>query len=248
MHDFFDQFVQIELDSFSTMIKSVADKMSEQMVRIIDSQLIQPWSTLAVSGITDSLSKRLQNNYLVNREQNSDSHEADQKKYDELKSKDELTPEEAAFMQNYGKYRTFAEQINYNAKDHCIAYSQCEMAYHAGRNDNAAGSSSNNREAKKIAEEIRNGKEATIAEMTATAKLNGVTLKVVDNKDYVLSQEEIDNGVEVIYVERGAENKIGHAYYWDKSTGQFVDPQFERKRLLLRLLQQDPRATRLVRR
>ena len=227
MNAFYDRFVQIELDDFSTIIKSVADKLSEQMVRIIDSQLIQPWSTLAVSGITDSLSKRLQSNYLVNREQNSESHEADQKKYDELKKKDNLTPEEAAFMNGYGKFRTFAEQINYNAKDHCTAYSQCEMAHHAAQDDRTAGSSSNEKEAKKTAAEIRNGKEANIAEMMATAKKNEVTLKIVDDKDYVLSQEEIDSGVEVIYVERGAENKIGHAYYLDKNTGKFVDPNSE---------------------
>ncbi|CAF4493249.1 unnamed protein product, partial [Rotaria magnacalcarata] len=131
MKSFCDNYMQVEYDSFSVIIKSVADKITEQLIQIIESQLIQPWSTLAVSSVTNSISNRIQHNYLTDKNQNSDSHNKDQEKYDELKNKTNLTEEEQMFMKNYGKYRTITEQINYNAKDYCIAYSQCEIIYHS---------------------------------------------------------------------------------------------------------------------
>ncbi|CAF4652260.1 unnamed protein product, partial [Didymodactylos carnosus] len=45
MKFFCDNYMQVEYDSFSIIIKSVADKITEQLIQIIESQLIQPWST-----------------------------------------------------------------------------------------------------------------------------------------------------------------------------------------------------------
>ncbi|CAF3904440.1 unnamed protein product, partial [Rotaria sp. Silwood1] len=123
--------MEVEYDSFSIIIKSVADKITEQLIQVLESQMIQPWSTLAVSHVTSNLSAKIQHHYLVDKDQNSDSQNEDQEKYDELKNKTNLTEEEKTFMKNYGKYRTFAEQINYNSRDYCIAYTQCEVAYYA---------------------------------------------------------------------------------------------------------------------
>ena len=226
LQSLYDQFVRIDLDSFSEIIKTVSDKITEQLIRIIDSQMIQPWSTMAVSCITDSFSKRLQDRYLVDKKQNSDSHNEDQKKYDELKTKKDLTTDEITFIKNYGKYRTFTEQINYNAKDYCIAYSQCEMAYYATKKNNPGSSNKNDVGVEQAADDIRNGKAANVAIMLATAKISGINLKVVNEKSYVRTQDDIDKGVEVVYVERGENNKIGHAYYMNND-GQFVDTKSE---------------------
>ncbi|CAF4545089.1 unnamed protein product, partial [Didymodactylos carnosus] len=45
MKSFCDNYIQVEYDSFSIISKSVADKITEQLIQIIESQLIQPWST-----------------------------------------------------------------------------------------------------------------------------------------------------------------------------------------------------------
>lgn len=61
------------------IVKSVSDKITEQIVRIIDSQLVSPWSTLAVSSLTDAMSKRIQH-HLVSKDQNTDALNNDQEK------------------------------------------------------------------------------------------------------------------------------------------------------------------------
>jgi hypothetical protein len=182
-----------------------------------------------VSNLTDSLSKQIQSNFLVDKNQNSNSHEEDQKKYDEIKNKkeSELTLDEQVFMQNYGELKTFAEQINYKSKDHCNAYLQCEMAFYADEEEKSDQSDTKPKEkVKQYADEIRKGKAATVGEMISLAKKNDVNLKVVDDPNYVRTQEEIDSGLEVIYVRRDENGEIGHAYYMD-STGKFVDTKSE---------------------
>ena len=178
------------MDIFDTYFKK-----TEQLIRIIDSQLIQPWSTLAVSSLTDSLSKRAQHSFLVNKKQNSDSHDKDQERFEELQNKKGLTQEEKLFMDNYGKYRTFAQQINYNASDHCVTYSQCEIAYYADKENNSISAGSSDERVKQTADDIREGKAANLGVIIATAKSNGINLKVVDDKDYVRTQEDRDQGV-----------------------------------------------------
>ncbi|CAG0894755.1 unnamed protein product, partial [Cyprideis torosa] len=223
LQGFHETFGKIEMDSFSMIMKSVSDRIAQQLIQIMDSQLLQPWSTLAVSGLTDALSKRIQH-HLVDESENSDSQKADQKKYDELSKKENLTPEEKAFMSSYSKFRTFAEQYNYNSKDYCIAYSQAEMAYYAGKEDES-GSQSAGETVSETANNVRKGWPANVATMIAAAKVNGVNLKVVDNKDYVLTEEDKANGVEVVYVEHGKDNQIGHAYYMDSTSGQFKEAE-----------------------
>jgi hypothetical protein len=206
----------------------VSDKVTEELIKIIDSEVIQPWSTVAVSNLTDSLSKQIQSNFLVDKNQNSNSHEEDQKKYDEIKNKkeSELTLDEQVFMQNYGEFKTFAEQINYNSKDHCNAYLQCEMAFYADKEKSDQSDTKPKEKVKQSSDAIRKGKAATVGEMISLAKKNDVNLKVVDDPNYVRTQEEIDSGLEVIYVKRGENGEIGHAYYMD-STGKFVETKSE---------------------
>ncbi|CAG0891532.1 unnamed protein product [Cyprideis torosa] len=225
LQGFHTEFGNIEMDTFSEMMKSVSDQIAEQLIRIMDSQLLQPWSTLAVSGLTDALSKRIQHQ-LVDEGQNSESQKADQEKYDELSKKENLTDEEKAFMSSYGKYRTFLEQYNYNSRDYCIAYSQSEMAYYAAKHDeDGQKEAPADKTVSETADSVRKGSPADLATMIATAKMNGVNLKVVDNKDYVLTEEDKANGVQVVYVEQGKDNEIGHAYYMDQTSKQFVEAE-----------------------
>ncbi|CAF0762503.1 unnamed protein product [Brachionus calyciflorus] len=228
---FCDEYFKTDVDTSSMIMKSVSDKLTDQITNIIESQLVSPWSTYAVSSLTDSLSKRIQHHCLVDREQNSDSQNKDHNKYDELKKKQEnnepLTDDEKQFMTNYGSFRTLGEQINYNARDYCIAYSQCEMIYNALHPKETTNPEELNEETKKQADNVRNNKPATIGEMTLLANKNGINLKVVDDINYERTQEEIDAGVEIVYIEKGSKNDenvdgIGHAYYMDQ-IGNFVD-------------------------
>jgi len=227
MKSFCDKYTQVEYDSFSIISKSVADKITEQLIQIIESQLIQPWSTLAVSSVTNHLSNQLQHKYLVNENQNSDSQNKDKKKFEELKNKENLTEEEKTFMKNYGKYRTITEQINYNAKDYCIAYTQCEIAYRAKNSNTTQNGKSTDKNVQERADGVRGNKPATMAEMSAASDKYGANLKVVDDENYERTQEEIDNGVVVVYVEKGSKDannvdQVGHAYYIDEQ-GNRID-------------------------
>jgi hypothetical protein len=226
MKSFCDSYMQVEYDSFSIIIKSVADKITEQLIQTIESQLIQPWSTLAVSSATNSLSNRIQHNYLVDKDQNSDSQNEDQKKYDEIKNKTNLTEEEKIFMKNYGKYRTFAEQINYNSRDYCTAYEQCEVAYYAQTIKAMQNGEEINKEVQECADNVRNNKAASMAEISLIGKKYGIKLKIVNDKNYQRTQKEIDGGVEVICVEKGDKDgrnvdQVGHAYYIDMNGSCF---------------------------
>ncbi len=222
VQSFHEAFVKIEMDSFSQSMKIVSDKITEQLIQVMDSQMLQPWSTMAVSGLVDSISSRVQHYCLVNKDENSLSQKEDEKKFEELSKKENLTEEESNFMANYGRFTTFADQINSNSKDFCIAYSQCEMVYHAQQKARQnEGSVDEN--VKNMSKQVEEGGPANLAVMMVAAEKNGVNLKIVDNKDYELTQEDIDNGVEVIYVEYGEDNKVGHAYYMDSTTGKFVD-------------------------
>ncbi|CAF4321413.1 unnamed protein product, partial [Didymodactylos carnosus] len=226
MKSFCDQYMKIEYDSFSIISKSVADKITEQLIQIIESQLIQPWSTLAVSSLTSNLSNRIQHNYLIDKNQNSDSHNKDQEKYDELKNKTTLTEEEKTFMKNYGKYRTFAEQINYNSRDYCVAYTQCEVAYYAKASSTIQNRKEVDKEVEERADDVRDNKPATMAEISLMMEKYGIKLKIVNDENYQRTQEEIDNGVEVIYVEKGGKDdkkadQVGHAYYMDANGNRF---------------------------
>ena len=226
METFCDSYMQIEFDSFSIISKSVADKITEQLIQIIESQLIQPWSTLAVSSITSSLSNRIQHSYLVDENQNSESQKKDQEKYDQLKDKKDLTAEDKIFMKNYGKYRTFAEQINYNSRDYCLAYTQCESAYYASLSEATKKDEKVDEKVQERANDVRGNQPATMSEMSALFKKYGINAKVVNDKNYQRTQEEIDKGVVIVYVEKGSKDannvdQVGHAYYVDASGNRF---------------------------
>jgi hypothetical protein len=127
------EYRKVELERFSSIMRCVIDRVCEQIMRLISSQLIQPWSTLAVSAATDAISKRAQHYLLVNANQNSKSQEEAQKHYDEImekKSKGEkILEEDKKFAENFGSFRTFEQQIDYNSQDYCLAYSQFEAKH-----------------------------------------------------------------------------------------------------------------------
>ena len=218
---FHGEFINIEMGSFSEIMKVVSDKISDELVSIMDSLMLRPLSSLATRKLVGTVSQNIQHSCLVNKEQNSDRHKVDQEKYEELLEKDELTTDEKSFKDNYGKYRTFSEQLNYNSKDYCLAYRQCEIA-HYSKKENGNINNQPDKGVTRRAIDIQDGAPASLAEMMAIAKKNGVNIKLVNTEDYSLTDEDREKGVQVIYFERGPNNDIGHAYYMD-DRGHFVD-------------------------
>ena len=223
VEDVYNHFWKMDHESLSIILKSITDKLTDKMIQILDSQILQPWTTYAVSCVTAHVSEVIQH-HLISSDQNSKSQAIDQNKYDLLSSKrpENLTKEERTFMKNYGRYRTFAQQINYNKNDYCIAYSQAEMAYYSSKSSISSGTS-NSLEANTAAENILHGMPANLAIMMAAANARDITLKIVDDKNYVKSKEDKKNKIEVIYVEHCKESKLpGHAYYMNDK-GRFEE-------------------------
>ncbi|CAF4516950.1 unnamed protein product [Rotaria sp. Silwood2] len=129
-------------------------------------------------------------------------------------------------MKNYGKYRTFTEQINYNSSDYCVAYTQCEVAYYAKTSSTVQNGKEVDKKVEERADDVRDNKPATMAEISLMMDKYGIKLKIVNDENYQRTQEEIDNGIEVIYVEKGSKDdknadQVGHAYYIDANGNRF---------------------------
>ena len=77
------------------------------------------------------------------------------------------------------------------------------------------------------ANEVEKDKPADMSEENIVAEKNGLKVKVVDSKDYKRTEEDIANGVQIVFIEKGIKNaegeeSVGHAYYMD-GNGNFVD-------------------------
>jgi hypothetical protein len=233
LKDYCDEYLRIDMDAFGMVIKSVFDKITDQVINIIQSQMITPWSTLAVSGITDALSKRIQHYCLVDNSQNTDAQNEEENLYNELKKKQEnnekLSDKEKDFLMNYDPYNTFSKQINANAKEYTIAYTKCEASYYANKKSRSEIVSE---KVKGRADDVEYGKKpasmAEISQMKDKIKEEyGIDVKIVDDPNYTRTQEDIDTGVEIVYIEKGSKDEnnvdgIGHAMFMDKN-GQLID-------------------------
>ena len=244
---FLDQYVEVyaefDIDCLSVIIKSVSDKISDQLIRTIESKLITPWATLATSKVTEKISTHIQHNYLCNKEQTLASQNESQNKYDLLKNKpeNELTDKEKEFITNFGEYNTIGKQIGFNAKDYSIAYQQCEI-------DDAAikisekqkqqqqqkstavqtESKTNKTKIDEYAEGVRTkNKAATLAEQRLAADMNDLDVKQVDDKNYKPTEDDIKNNRKIILIQPGGIDekgvaKVGHAYCLDNKSGQWI--------------------------
>ncbi|CAF4820091.1 unnamed protein product, partial [Rotaria sp. Silwood2] len=82
-------------------MKLVSDTITEQVFRITQSQLISPWSTYGMGQLTKAISERVQNHFIVDKNQNSDS----QNRENQEKQEKGITSKGSE------KYNTIAKQI-----------------------------------------------------------------------------------------------------------------------------------------
>jgi hypothetical protein len=141
-------------------------------------------------------------------------------RFDELskrrKNGERLGDDEKLFMNRFGAYRTFGEQINYNSRAYCLDYQQYSVKYFA---EHAAESGKEvSQEVRELADSIRNNKPASMAEMSVLNKqLGNLKLKMTSDENYKPTPEEIAQGIRVIYVQPGPKDEngvaqVGHAY------------------------------------
>lgn len=205
--------------SVNMIIKSVSDKITDQIIRVIDSQLVTPWSTLAVSGLTDALSQRVQHYCLVDKKHNTEALDGNQEKFDKLSKRkangEKLCHEDEAFMKRFGAYRTYSQQINYNSQAYCLDYQRYSVKYFA---EHSAESTKVIKEHRELADSIRNNKPADMAVICVlNKKLGNLKLKLTSDENCNPTPQEIEQGIRVIYVQPGQKDEngveqIGHAY------------------------------------
>ncbi|CAF3170226.1 unnamed protein product [Rotaria sp. Silwood2] len=193
------KMIDLQIDDFSEIMKSVSDVVIEQILRISQSQLISPLSTFVVGELTNAISERVQHHFIVDENQNSDSQN-----------------QEISENKNYG-HNTISKQIQGNAKDYTIAYSQCEIIYHTLQSKlsgNHRGKLSN--ETKEYVEGVRNDKPASLGDMMGLAASYGLDIKIVDDEDYVPTEDDKENGTHIIVFspgERDGQGNIGIGHY-----------------------------------
>ncbi|EAS05901.2 helicase carboxy-terminal domain protein (macronuclear) [Tetrahymena thermophila SB210] len=228
--------VSVEVNDLSQIKKSVSDAITEQIIRITEGQLISPWSSYGMGALTTAISKRAQHYLFVNKEQNTDSQnkqmQDDKDRYDQLEQKKKngefLSEKEKEFLNNYDPYNTISKQINYNAKDYTIAYSQCEIIHYAEQKaKNRANNKEVTEEVKNHAKAVQKDKPADLADMFSMAAQNNIDLKLVDDPNYQLSEEDIAKGTKVVVFSKGSKNNegndsVGH-YQLLGSDGKLVD-------------------------
>ena len=237
LNKYCDEYMRIELDAFSMVIKSISDKITNQVISIIQSQMITPWSTFVVSGITDAMSKRIQHYCLVDSNQNTDAQNEEEKLYNDLKkkqaNKEVLSDKEKQFIDGYDPFNTFTKQVNANAKQYIVNYTRSEAAYYAKKQSSSSDREQSD-EVKNRANAVEYGKKpASLAELSQMAdkikQVHGIDVKVVDDPNYERTQEDIESGVEIVFIQKGSKDEngvdgIGHAQYMDKN-GNRIDIQ-----------------------
>ncbi|CAF4607986.1 unnamed protein product, partial [Rotaria socialis] len=75
------------------------------------------------------------------------------------------------------RYNTIAQQINYNAKDYTIAYSQCEIIHYSQQQRDRSNPGAIDTKTKEYIDGVRNEKPANLSDMMVIAAQNDVDIK-----------------------------------------------------------------------
>ncbi|CAF4463410.1 unnamed protein product, partial [Rotaria sp. Silwood2] len=183
----------VEFDDLSKLMKSVSDMITEQIFRIMESQFISPWSSYCMGALTKYVSERVQDYCIVDERQNSDSQNLENQ-------------ERGGEILN-----TIARQIQYNARDYTIAYSQSEIIYYSNQQGRNAATSYEiiDKETKKYIASIREDKPANLSDLIALSDKYGLNLKLVDDANYQPTEEDKINGMNIVVYTKGEKDERG---------------------------------------
>jgi len=211
----------------SKIMKSVSDMITEQCIKVTESQLISPWSGLAVAGFTNKLSAKIQDKII--RGEISGERDALQAELDKLTGRSDLSPDEIGKMKEISatlqektmlvttKTLTYSGLIMHSAKAYTIAYSQCEMI-HFSKLQSTLPSKPPSKEVKAYVDKLRKDKPADIADMFAMAAANGLNIKIVE-EGYIPTERDKSDGIKIVVFKKGltvaGTDMVGHYQIMD---------------------------------
>jgi preprotein translocase subunit SecA len=202
-----DNISSMQTEDLSQIMKSVSDVITDQIIRVTESQLISPWSSYGVGILTSSLSNSIQDELIRNSELGQQVLSEKEKELENLLADPNYDENTIKMLEQdiYGK-QTYSGLINHEAKKYTIAYSQCENIYHAQQKikDSANVNNNKNEQVQKHAKEVRKDKPADVADMFTMASLYGINIKIVDDADYQMTEEDkAKNTIPILFTEGG---------------------------------------------
>jgi hypothetical protein len=218
--------LSVQISDLSQIMKSVSDVITEQIIRITEGQLISPWSSYGMGALTATISNSIQDKIIKN--QLSDEIKSTEEELKRLEQKENKTSEDlnkitelrADINEKHNlsnTSQTYSGLINYEAKKYTIAYSQCENIHYAQQKDknNAYYNKVVSKEVKNHADAVKKDKAADLAEMFTMATDNSIDLKIVDDPNYQLTEEDKAKNTIVVVFTKGdkddeGKDDIGH--------------------------------------
>jgi hypothetical protein len=230
--------LSVQIDDLSQIMKSVSDVITDQVIRITESQLISPWSSYGMGALTNAISSNIQDKIIQSQltgemksidEQLKDIENKENKTPEDINKIKELKADLGEKQNLSNTTQTYSGLINHEAKKYTIAYSQCENIHYAQQRDKNSTNTNNqvSKEVKSHAEAVKKDKPADIADMFTMATENGIDLKIVDDPNYQLTEEEKAKGTKIVVFTKGdkdieGKEGIGH-YQLLSSDGKLID-------------------------
>lgn len=175
------------------------DSISDHIIKIANSHLVSPVVSTAVGSLVAKISEELQG-YII--------------------SESELT-EEQKNAQEHGQpigKLTVRSQINANAAQFTVAYqtrqniayaSEVKQKEYSEKNPFQGSGTCAKEEGQRPG---GNDGPTNVAELFAMASANGINIKVVDDPNYKVTKEDVDNGVRIVLHQKSTETgqPVGH--------------------------------------
>ncbi|KAL4473568.1 hypothetical protein ABPG74_022432 [Tetrahymena malaccensis] len=222
----------IQISDLSQIIKSVSDKITEQIIRVTESKLISPWSSYFISRQTGSIYDSIENKIIqyqlgveINQlqEQLALLQEIENKTPDDQnKIKDLQNILNKKNIQSQ-KPQTFTNLIQEQGREFQIQYQQCNIEYHAGQQDQGKDKEKHfTQELKDYIEKVKKDKPADLYDMIALITIYQLDV-IIKNKDYQLTEEDIKKGKQYLlnFIKGEKDNqgndKVGHWTFNNKN-------------------------------
>ena len=213
-------------------MKSVSDVITEQIIRITESQLISPWSSYGMGALTSAVSNNIQDKIIKNQlhsemkrieEELNNLEQKENKTAEDLNNITKLNAEISEKNNLNNDKQSYSSIINHEAKKYTIAYSQCENIYYAQQKNNITSNTIISKEVKSHADGVKTDKPADVADMFTMAAENGIYLKIVDDPNYQLTEEDKEKSTKVAIFIKGdkdieGKDNIGHWMLKDENS------------------------------
>lgn len=198
-------------EQLNEITKSVSDSITSQIIHIVESQLISPWSSFAVGKFVQYASKRIQHKYFVDKNQNTQKANEDEELYQKLKKMKEegqqLNKQEQQFLKNYDPYTTISSQITSNSSEYCKVHEQLILITESQKEDKIKSGKASEK-VRLYAEGVKNSEPAGRSEIALMAKKNNINCEI-KSSDYILTDDDIKTGRIIIIFIKGEKDETG---------------------------------------